>query len=80
MCIQRDPYNWSEEMYDRYTTAIRQYLVEKVAPALEAAKSQYDAAFLRAWALRWKNQKLVVRGLSKLFMYLVWMWHVFCMV
>jgi len=70
MCIQRDPYNWSEEMYKRYTHAILNYLLEKVRPSFNAAVNSYDIAFLREWTTRWKNQKLIVKGLSKLFMYL----------
>jgi cullin 1 len=74
MCIQRDPYNWSEQMYERYTSAIHNYLTEKVEPSFQAARKQqgggFDAAFLNEWKQRWTNQKLIVKGLSKLFMYL----------
>ena len=70
-CIQRDPFNWSEAMYEKYTLAIRDYLLNKVKPALAAAKAQsFDVTFLREWKTRWNNQKLIVAGLSKLFMYL----------
>lgn len=70
MCIQRDPYNWSEQMYQRYTQSILNYLLEKVRPSFNAACNSYEIAFLREWTTRWKNQKLIVKGLSKLFMYL----------
>ena len=70
MCIQRDPFNWSETMYELYTHSILNYLLEKVNPALNTARSQYDVAFLKEWKTRWANQKLIVQGLSKLFMYL----------
>lgn len=70
MCIQREPYNWSEEMFKRYSSSIEQYLKNKVSPALEAAKSQVDVAMLKEWKGRWANQKLIVQGLAKLFMYL----------
>jgi len=70
MCIQRDPYNWSESMYERYTHAILNYLLQKVTPALQRVQSQYDTAFLKEWTLRWNHHKLIVKGLSKLFMYL----------
>lgn len=69
-CIQREPYNWSETMYELYTHSILDYLLAKVGPAFVAARSQYDVAFLREWKTRWANQKLIVQGLSKLFMYL----------
>lgn len=70
MCIQRDPYNWSEEMYERYSREIEQYLKEQVVPALNAAKEQNPITFLKEWEKRWRNQVLIVKGLSKLFMYL----------
>lgn len=71
MCIQRDPYNWSEAMYERYTHAILDYLNITVKRAFEEAKKGYDVVFLKEWKQRWHNQKLIVKGLSKLFMYLV---------
>jgi len=70
MCIQRDPYNWSEHMYQRYTQSILNYLLEIVRPSFNSACNSYEIAFLREWTTRWKNQKLIVKGLSKLFMYL----------
>jgi len=70
MCIQRDPYNWSEQMYQRYEQAITQYLLHTVAPKLNEARTSHDVAFLREWTLRWNNHKLIVKGLSQLFMYL----------
>ena len=42
-----------------------------VSKAFQEARSQYDVAFLKEWKTRWNNQKLIVQGLSKLFMYLV---------
>jgi len=70
MCIQRDPYNWSESMYERYSKAILDYLLTRVNPSFQKARDSYDVAFLKEWRLRWNNQKLIVQGLSKLFMYL----------
>ena len=70
MCIQRDPYNWSEPMYELYTHSILNYLLTRVQPALQTAHGQYDVAFLKEWKTRWANQKLIVQGLAKLFMYL----------
>ena len=71
MCIQRDPYNWSGDMYERYCKSIRDYLKEKVAPNLmQIQKSNFETDFLKEWDKRWNNQRLIVKGLSKLFMYL----------
>ena len=42
-----------------------------MVPALTKAKQDgYESGFLREWKQRWANHKLVVTGLSKLFMYL----------
>ncbi len=71
MCIQRDPHNWSADMYDRYRKALQEYLTTYVAPNLCKAKVCFETDFLKEWVKRWHNHKLVVRGLSKLFMYLV---------
>mmetsp|Transcript_3443 Transcript_3443/g.6525 ORF Transcript_3443/g.6525 Transcript_3443/m.6525 type:complete len:746 (+) Transcript_3443:40-2277(+) len=71
MCIQRDPYNWSEQMYNLYKEKILDYLTKKVAPALSEKKAtNYELGFLKEWKQRWHNHKLIVKGLSKLFMYL----------
>jgi len=70
MCIQREPYNWSEDMYDRYTQAIRDYLKTTVEPDLERARESFEMDFLRTWAKRWSNHKLFVRALWGPFMYL----------
>jgi len=70
MCIQRDPYNWSEVMYELYTHSILDYLLSVVVKELNRARGEYDVALLREWKIRWANQRLVVQGLAKLFMYL----------
>lgn len=57
-------------MYELYTHSILDYLLQTVKPALDKARQQYDVAFLREWKQRWANQKLIVKGLAKLFMYL----------
>jgi len=58
-------------MYNKYTDSIQEYLLNKVRPALEKARhSNFDTALLKEWKTRWAHQKLIVQGLSKLFMYL----------
>ena len=57
-------------MYELYTHSILNYLLGQVEPALKNARTQYDVALLREWKHRWSNQKLIVQGLAKLFMYL----------
>jgi len=71
MCIQRDPYNWSEAIYREYSEYLRAYLKKSVVPALRnAQRSAHDVTFLKEWATRWDNQVLIVKGFSSLFMYL----------
>eukprot|EP00466_Bigelowiella_natans_P014435 jgi/Bigna1/46233/estExt_Genewise1.C_30105 len=70
MCIQRDPYNWSEELYRRYSDSIKNYLRENVKPALEKSRTRYERAYLEQWKTRYANHGRIVFGLSKLFMYL----------
>ena len=58
-------------MYEKYTQSILDYLISLVVPALNRAKQEgYESGVLREWKARWANHKLVVTGLSKLFMYL----------
>ena len=58
-------------MYEKYTQSILDYLLTLVQPALNTAKQAgYEGGFLKEWKQRWANHKLIVQGLSKLFMYL----------
>lgn len=70
MCVQREPYNWSADMYEKYTASILEYLEKTCHPALNQAKASYETDFLKEWASRWHKHNLVVKGLSQLFMYL----------
>mmetsp|Transcript_25987 Transcript_25987/g.46178 ORF Transcript_25987/g.46178 Transcript_25987/m.46178 type:complete len:745 (+) Transcript_25987:89-2323(+) len=70
MCIQRDPYNWSEDLYRKYSESIQDYLKDIVKPALEKSRSKYERAYLEEWKTRYSNHARIVFGLSKLFMYL----------
>lgn len=70
MCIQRDPHNWSEDMYQRYQQCIEQYVEGTVVPALEKASKEYATTYLRVWVDRWQKITMVVRGLAKVFTYL----------
>lgn len=46
MCIQRDPYNWSSNIYESSVRAIQNYVENKCVPAMEQASSG-DFAFLK---------------------------------
>jgi len=72
MCIQRDPYNWSEKLYGKYSNAITNHLDETVIPSFQAleAGGATPNQFLQEWRNRWRNEKLIVDGLRRFFMYL----------
>lgn len=57
-------------MYELYTHSLLNYLLDVVTPALKKARAEYDVGLLKEWKKRWANQKLIVQGLAKLFMYL----------
>jgi hypothetical protein len=71
MCIQREPHNFSAQLYDKYSAEIKAYCVSTVTPALRAAAAQpHDSVLLATWGRRWANVKLVIRSLQRLFSYL----------
>ena len=71
MCIQRDPDNHSEALYNRLSIAVKQYLCEMVMPEMVRARNSNEILFLREWTRRWKYQKMLVKGLAGMFTYLV---------
>jgi len=67
MCTQKAPYDYSEQLYERYEAAFNQYINAKVLPALFEKKGEY---MLKSLVARWENHKIMVRWLSKFFNYL----------
>ena len=67
MCTQKAPHNWADELYKRYGTMYEQQLEQTVLPAI---KAKHGTEMLREFARRWKNHKLLVRQMWKLFVYL----------
>lgn len=71
MCVQKEPYNWSRELYDRYTHVILDYCLQNMRPQLrEAMQQMNDTLLMRIWVDCWRQHRLIVKGLSRLFMYL----------
>jgi hypothetical protein len=70
MCIQAEPNNHSAALYARYTSSLETYLKGVAAPLLTTQTRMGGMPFLQEWARRWKKYKLVIQGMSKLFMYL----------
>ncbi|KAF1777552.1 Cullin protein, neddylation domain [Phytophthora cactorum] len=67
MCTQRSPYNFSEQLYDRHGQTFDTYLEQKVLPSLEQAHDQF---FLQELVKRWTNHKLMMKWMTRFFMYL----------
>lgn len=66
MCTQRTPYNWSEQLYQRYCESINDYLT-KTLPTL---KAKHEEFLLRELVHRWENHQIMVKWLSRFFTYL----------
>jgi hypothetical protein len=71
MSIQRDPYNWSGKLYEKYCLEMGNYTRENVVRALGAARQRNEIAFLREWPTRFENHRLVEKGMADMFIYLV---------
>lgn len=67
MCTQKPPYDYSEQLYNRYREAFNSYINDKVLPSL---REHRDEVLLRELYQRWCNHKLMVRWLSRFFNYL----------
>jgi len=67
MCTQKAPYDFSEQLYERYEAAFNQYINAKVLPTLVEKQGEY---MLKSLVMRWDNHKIMVRWLSKFFNYL----------
>jgi cullin 1 len=67
MCTQRTPHNWSEQLYERHVETFRDYLSDKVLPALQGKQ---DLQVLRELEFRWANHIIMNRWMFKFFAYL----------
>jgi cullin 1 len=67
MCTQRQPYNWSEQLYQRHGETIKNYLSSTVLPAL---KDKHDEYLLKELNHRWSNHKIMNKWMTRFFMYL----------
>ncbi|KAK7379173.1 hypothetical protein VNO80_04626 [Phaseolus coccineus] len=67
MCSQKPPYNFSQQLYDKYKDTFDEYLKTTVLPSL---REKHDEFMLRELIERWLNHKVMVRWLSRFFHYL----------
>ncbi|KAL3827853.1 hypothetical protein ACJIZ3_016655 [Penstemon smallii] len=67
MCVQKPPYEYSQELYDKYQECIKEYIRDRVLPSLGVKHNEF---MLRELVKRWSNHKVMVRWLSRFFHYL----------
>lgn len=67
MCTQKTPNDHSKNLYTRYQQIFDDYIRSSVLPAL---KDTHDEFFLRKFVHCWKNHKLMVKWMKKIFNYL----------
>ncbi|KAL3834094.1 hypothetical protein ACJIZ3_008830 [Penstemon smallii] len=67
MCVQKPPYEYSQELYDKYQECIKEYIGDRVLPTLGVKHNEF---MLRELVKRWSNHKVMVRWLSRFFHYL----------
>lgn len=67
MCTQKQPQDYSQQLYDKYQGAFKDYIREMVLPALQ---EKHDEFMLREVVRRWENHKIMVRWFTHEFEYL----------
>lgn len=67
MCTQKPPYDYSQQLYDKYKDAFDEYITSTVLPSI---REKHDEFMLRELVQRWLNHKVMVRWLSRFFHYL----------
>merc|ERR1719336_561247 len=55
MCIQREPFNFSERLYEKHSKALLEYFDTSFKPRLNEAKEKHGVAFLKEWVKRWRS-------------------------
>ncbi|VVA89806.1 unnamed protein product [Arabis nemorensis] len=67
MCVQKPPYDYAEQLYDRYRQVIEDYAKQTVLVSLN---EKHDEYMLKELAQRWSNHKVMVRWLCRIFFYI----------
>ena len=62
MCIQREPYNYSDRLYTHYQESFSQYFKTRFLSSLETAKGKSELEFLNEFARRWQQNMYAVLG------------------
>ena len=67
MCIQKDPYCWTSDLYSGYEKSLSDYLINI---SLNALNKVNGTRLLTEWVRRWNDHLLMKRWLVALFLYL----------
>jgi len=70
MCIQREPYNYSDRLYNEYSDAFTEYFTNQFLPALRATLHSSELEFLKQFTRRWQQTQYAVLGMQRMFCYL----------
>jgi len=70
MCIQREPYNYSDRLYNSYQDSFSKYFKRHFIPSLQQAKAKSELEFLNEFARRWQQNQYAVLGMQRMFCYL----------
>jgi len=69
LCIQRDPYNYSEQIYKNYCKVIGEY-IHSGSEHLSRAQKDSDSKYLEEFYLRWTRFSIYINRMTKVFGYL----------
>ncbi|KAF9591379.1 hypothetical protein IFM89_004064 [Coptis chinensis] len=67
MCTQKPPYDFSQQVYERYKKTFDEYMDVTVLPSIQEKNDEY---MLRELVKRWNNHKVMVWWLSRFFHFL----------
>jgi len=70
MCIQREPYNYSDRLYNEYSDSFTSYFEKRFVPALKRSQGQSELSFLKQFTRRWQQTQYAVLGMQRMFCYL----------
>ncbi|XP_020102129.1 cullin-1-like [Ananas comosus] len=64
MCSQKSPYQYDEDLYDKYKAVFDDYITSVVLPSL---REKHDEFMLKELLKQWSNHRLMFRWLSRFF-------------
>lgn len=70
MCTQREPYKWSDQLYQRHGDSLQRYLQDVVHVSIAGKPDSPSDLLLREFVKRWNDYKIMNNWYRKFFMYL----------